>query len=720
MSEHSTSETDAPATPPASPSPSPPPPPPPSRAEKQPRKFQVTSGTAFAAVACIFIVAAVLQNLWRHGAPLLGEAGHRSGLLPLLFLMAAAGVVALIITVLIFRHLKPLLLSVRMTAALLVALALLCGLSAAFVPEEVADRGRVMQVNDLRAREVFSNFLGKAAGRVVGDKVIILARTGGLTCVHRSWALVGFLAFLGLSSAAGLLWRRPMGAREFGFWAAHLGVILVLGGLAAGALLGSNAPGLEMGVGGAPVSASRLPVKDAPLSVAVREIVLKHLTPEYRVWAIEPGGERRRLALSGIRPGGRTGWGELTVEVEEFRPDVIAERYLEDAPDALPNPVVNLEVEVDGEVSPVLLYSRMTNWYTLPLRGVEFRYDRLATADEADAACRRERGGAPEELIVLSSKFKELDRVTLDFGRAKVGRVFTLPTLGLRLKVIKYYAGAELKEGKVFQVPAVRTVPPALRLAPAALTPPEGEQPKPSFWIFGSQTPTGPIGSVPIELKNLRFVYNPSRWQPLSVRVVEGPAGSFRLALMRDGKLFEDHPPQPIAAGEKVKVAPTLSVRLLQHFRAARPAYRPGKTGQARPACRLSVSKGAIKEDSWFFPGLAGRREILGAGLEVEEVSRGPASLTVEVEAFEKGESVKKARIAPGRPLEYAGYRVHLVGVKPTSIIDGKLMGKVTLAARRDPGMWAVYIGMALLALGAPWLLWSRFRSVPDGEKGAA
>ena len=37
----------------------------------------------------------------------------------------------------------------------------------------------------------------------------------------------------------------------------------------------------------------------------------------------------------------------------------------------------------------------------------------------------------------------------------------------------------------------------------------------------------------------------------------------------------------------------------------------------------------------------------------------------------------------------------------------------------RKPGMWVVYLGMALMALGVPWLLWSRFRHVPDAVEDA-
>ena len=128
----------------------------------------------------------------------------------------------------------------------------------------------------------------------------------------------------------------------------------------------------------------------------------------------------------------------------------------------------------------------------------------------------------------------------------------------------------------------------------------------------------------------------------------------------------------------------------------------------------LAVSRGAIGEDFWFFPERSAAEEAAGAVFAVRAIRRGRRREAVTVEVAEEGEDTREVVVERGRPLSRGGCSVYLTGVKATGQRNGKVVGLVSFTVDRTPGLWVVYLGMVLVALGAPWLLWSRFRRVPD------
>ena len=104
----------------------------------------------------------------------------------------------------------------------------------------------------------------------------------------------------------------------------------------------------------------------------------------------------------------------------------------------------------------------------------------------------------------------------------------------------------------------------------------------------------------------------------------------------------------------------------------------------------------------------------MGAHFAAQILSRGRRREAVRVEVLEDGSSVGTAVIERGEPLRRKGYSVYLTDLRVTGRHRGKLAGLISFTVVRRPGLWVVYAGMILVALGVPWLLWSRFRHVPD------
>jgi hypothetical protein len=659
----------------------------------------------------IALAALAFQNLWEHGGALLGEGG-RGVSVPMLALGGMIGLVAALIVALVAVRARRLFLSVRMTVALLTAAALLCLASLPFEQEGAAGlRGAASERNEARATEVLGAVLPEGTDGRVSEKVLLLVRTARLTDIAGSWALRALLGALALGSLAGLIWRRPVGAREFGFLAAHTGVLLVLGGAAWGSLFGYRAEGVGLGTGGQPRAVGR---KGAGLSLRARAIEVEDLPPVCAVFARGSESEpRERLALVGSRPGAAVRWRGLVVRVEEFLPRVTAEAYVDDQGVRLDDPAVQLEFQRPTGRGQVVVHARSPGWWADDRAALELRYQRVVTEAAALSACSLGREGSPESLQILAPGKGIVQKLDLPFGHAKVGREFLIRRPGIRLRVLRWFSGSKpAGPGGLVQCPPLPEAPPAVEFAPVPDVPSETP---PAFWVVGGERPGPALGEVPAQLQGMEFLYNPKRWQPLSVRVVEGPPGDFRLAEIVDGRPVRT---RRIEVGQTLALEGGGSLRLVAFLRAARRAYRPGKPREGaplEPAVRLAVSRGAVTESFWLFPARSAPYEALGASFMVRTVPRGPRRLAVEVEVFVRGQAdPSTARLEYGRPLAAAGHEIRLQGVEISGRRDGRPSGSVKLIVTRRPGQWAVYLGMVLVVLGAHWLLWSRLRRVPD------
>jgi hypothetical protein len=653
-----------------------------------------------------------LQLLWSQASGLLEESRRTSGLLPLILLGGLTGLASLLVVVLICRRLGRLLLSVRMTVALLTAVALLCLASLPFEPEESGSPGGpASQANEERAGRFFAVVLGTSRGKRVGHKVMVLVRTAGITRISESWALYALLGMLGLGSLARLVWRRPVGAREFGFLAAHCGALLLLCAGAVGGVFGYRGPRMTLRSGSPPRTVLKKPAGEKAFSVRLSGIIVEDLEPEYRVYAWKPGQSAPdELPLNGGRPGGRVRWGDLDVEVVEFLPRATPEEFVENRP-SLSDPAVKVRLTGAGHEDDLVLRSKRGRWWRNLQRGIEVRFERHPTDAAAEAACRRPRSGPDERLEVVDPARGGVDMLLLPFGRDKVGRQFTLPKLGLKLEVLRWFSGAQVSgPGGMVQVPPAWGVPSAVELRVVGGG-------RPAFWVISSHEPRPAFGTVPPQLSGMTMLYDPERWPPMSVRVVEGPEGKFRLAELLDGAMVKI---RPLPIGQALDLEGGWNLRLIEFMRGARKAYRPARVpggASGQPAVRLAVGRGTVREHFWTFPRMGGSWEVLGSRFAVRARPRGRKRQAVEVEIFERGESKGTEVVEVGRPMKRAGYTVHLAEVKLTGSSGGRPIGFASFTVSRRPGLWAVYLGMALMALGVPWLLWSRFRRVPDPLK---
>jgi hypothetical protein len=546
--------------------------------------------------------------------------------------------------------------------------------------------------------------------------MMILIRTAGLTDVPGAWALYALLGALALASAAALLWRRPVGAREFGFLAAHIGVLLIMGGVAAGGLFGYAREDLQLGTRGPPQTVPEGPAGRAAFAVALRGIREEEFPPEFRALAWVTGGEPQELPMDASAPGSRSRWCDLDVEVLEFLPRAVPEAHVIDGGAGLENPAVRVEVTGPAGAREFVLGSFTGDWRAEPDLGLELRYDRLMTAGDADETCRRDRDGEPEKLqVVLAGKGVE-DEAVMEFGRAKVGTLVHLPGLGLRLRVERWLSGARPGTGGVpVQAPPGRGAFPAIEFRPVGEAPEEpGARAPGSFWVLGGEDPTRPVGEVPTQLAGMAFVYNPPVWQALGVRVVEGPLGSFRLVELVDGRMAKI---RPIAIGQSLDVELGRGLRLKEFLRGARTEYRPGAPGPGKaeePAVRLAASRGAVRQDFWLFPLRSEPLEVLGGNFAVRARGGGLRVAGAVLEIFEGRESKGLFTVERGRALVHRGYALRLAGPARLERSGGQAQGLVSFTVSRRPGTWVALAGMLLLAAGAPWLLWSRFRFVPD------
>ncbi len=664
---------------------------------------------ALAAAAGVTAAAMAMQLLWSRASDLLEESQRSSGLLPVILLGGLTALASLLVVVLVCRRLGRLLLSVRMTVALLTAAALLCLASLPFEQEGAGGAaGPAGEFNDLRAGRLFGTVLGEDRGKRVGQKCMVLVRTAGLTDISGSWAFYALLGMLVLSSGAGLIWRRPVGVREFGFLGAHGGVLLLLVGGAVGSVFGYRGRHMQLRSGSPPRTVLGESEAGDAFSLRLAGLLVEDLDPEYGIYAWQPGQRfRERLPLDGSRPGSRAELDGTQVEVLEFLPEATPEEFIENRP-GLANPVVRVRLSRAGLDRELVLASKRGRWWRDMPRGIELRFERYPTEAAALEGCRLDRAGPDEKFEVVDPTTGGADMAMLPFGRAKIGHEIVLSRLGLKLKVLRWFSGAQVGgPGGIVQVPPAWGVPAALELQPV-----DGKSP--AFWVLSSNEPRPPRGRVPAQLAGMQTLYTPERWPPMSVRVVEGPPGSFRLAELLDGATAKI---RPLTAGSALEMENGWKLRFIEFIAGARKSYRPARKegdAPAQPAVKLAVGRGALRELFWVFPRMGGSHEVLGHRFAVRAHPRGRKRQAVEIEIFEGGESKGTKVLETGGSVSHAGYTVHLAGVRLTGRSGGRPVGFAGFVVSRRPGLWAVYLGLVLIALGTPWLLWSRFRRVPN------
>lgn len=672
--------------------------------------------TAVAVVGCVFLLAAAAQNVWGNASRLFRQMPVGGDRLPLAILCGVAAVVALAMVVLLLRRLKRLLLSQRVRVAALAATAAVVLAGTIFEAEGMeAPRGPAAWANDRRAAELL--------GQKAGAKAMVVARTARLTDGGRSWPLLALLGFLGLGSAAALLWARPVGPREFGFMAAHSGVLLTMAGLCAGALLGMPGGRLLVRPGEPPVPVPAGPSRKAPFTVAASALKVERAPAGVEVWALaQPGAAPERLTLDEAHPGPLL-WRGLEVTLRDYRRSAAAEDCWEEASDEVRNPALLVELaDGTGHVARGLLRQGVPA--ALGLSRTEVYYVRAANADAAEAARRAEAPQRPEHLLALAEDGRQIAAAELPPDDRKPGHEFVLEALGLRLRIVRFLPRARPASppGAGFEAAGESEVAamPALELAPVQGGP--GGAAGEPFWVAGTGGPLQPLGPMPPALNQLLLAYLPARSSAFGVRVVEWPAGRFQAV-----EIDRDRParvvPETAAAGGELPLSAGRRLRLLRFFGDARRGYRPaeaGRGGALGPAVLLAIRPPAAErtDEFWLLPELSGARRAFGATFWARLSRGGPRRVTVELELRDRDGRVRKRTAGFNRPVRHRGWQLTLVSWLDSGDPAAAVPGTAVLSVRRDPQRYLVFAGMALLAVGVPALLWSRLRRVPEREAG--
>lgn len=212
-------------------------------------------------------------------------------------------------------------------------------------------------------------------------------------------------------------------------------------------------------------------------------------------------------------------------------------------------------------------------------------------------------------------------------------------------------------------------------------------------WKFSAQLPLT-AGYEATEARTESAVYR----LPFSVKLI-----SFRV-------LYDGEPEYSLAAGGGIHpLAPGVSLKLpdgslarvLSLYRDLGIGPDGGREEKSpyyfNPAAELEISSGTKKEKVLLFAGLAsphggGRPDLL---LSVEGAT--PAGYESEVELKADGEELRTI-ISVNSPASFYGYKLYQHGYDPSDPASS------TLLVKRDPGVWPVYAGFALIAAGL--ILW--------------
>lgn len=659
--------------------------------------------TALVVTGCLFLMAVALQSLRENAAETLRSMGEGNPVLPVVALGGLALVVVVVLAVVLLRHLGKLLVSVRMIGAVLLALAVLVAAGQLFAPE--AGPGRTESSAAARVAERCGDLFGEGAGeRVAG--VAMLARLGDPA---GSWGVRALIGFLALASLAGIGWRRPVGVREFGHLAAHLGVLLILLALAARALFGYHQSDLRIARDQTPVP---VPAGGRPaFTLRLLRVEEERRPTEYQVWAAPVGAESERLDLDGSRRSS-TRWREWSVEVLEFRARCAAEERVEEGSSSTSRPAIPLRLSGEGPEEEALLETGQGRVVGGPRR-LRLGYERFASAAEADAAATRDRPGPEDRLAVIAPDGSERDFAPLPAGARKVGRPVLFRNLGAALRVTRWLSAAQLDAaGQLQEAPPGGGAPPGIELAGA------GGPEAPTFRVLGDGRAAEPAGTPPAELRGFRLKYETFPDRPY-LALIEGPAGAFRAVEFRWGQPGEA---RALAVGGELEPAAGTRLRLVgaprQVVHVWRPRQQPGSNEDFRPACRIAVARagGAGRRELWLFEGRGPAEEALGAAFQLRTGGRELQQQTAVLELADKRGTLGEYPVSYNRPLRVRGYQIVLAGADTQASAGGPVSVAPALIISRDYGIWALYAGMFLAVLGAVWLLWTRLRNVADAD----
>jgi hypothetical protein len=469
----------------------------------------------------------------------------------------------------------------------------------------------------------------------------------------------GFSVFLGLAAgglALTIARKRRLTARYLGCLGAHAGLLLILLGAAAGTTWGVKGR-LNLHEGESsdrffvPQSDGR--VAEHPLGFTVRldDFKLELYEPEYRLMVFEVSGEKEKRLLS-VDPAAEDtkALGAHGIELLDYWPDHVREAIIEPVKEA-------------REGTLAALAFKDADWI---FDEGEQRSGRLVFFwDESKAEKFVESLASPASPHVIVAGDRRI--------AVEVGKSYPVPGSDQSLQVVGAFHDFVLDSAtRRPQNRSDRPDNPALEIAVKDAA---GNQLARTF-LF-AKFPDFSHGAGEAVKVKLRYLYQGQAEQPRAVGV---------------GEKGEVKSKSKIVPGEAIEIGDaTLTVSAL--YPAVRRSYKDfSRSGRAdNPVVRVRAAK---DEPRFLKPRqplrLSGGKVLVLVHKEGETVRDYLSELSV----VEAGRVVKTETIEVNYPLEHGGYVFYQADYRPD---DPTFSGFQVVS---DPGLWIVYLGLLLNALG--------------------
>lgn len=536
--------------------------------------------------------------------------------------------------------------------------------------------------------------------------VLLLVRVAHGADLYHS---LGFQALAALFCACALAvaWqRRPYRLPRVGFLLVHLAPAVILCGALLGRFAGERAYG-ELRKGQPTDRLQRLkdgsPVR-LPFQLRLDAFRVEQGDPEYRLYAyVQPdgrGGFERSPKSYRPRQGlaGRLPLTDLRFEVERLLPNGVDRGHFVEDPAAPEDPAV-----------AVLLGTGRPD----PLQGPLFaRRDPGWRRDEPEgrfAVAYRERF-EPSELAQLSPRAPKAERLVLEMGGhrfehpAEVGGTWETP--GFRLKVLALYPDFTVQHGPD-GAPRAATLSRTPREPWLELEITLRGEPSPRRLLLSARNPevTDRLNAPHLpEGVGLRYVRVGEERQRRFVLLTRADR---RARLVEEGRVLRE---EPLEVGRPFLVGQGLSVTVLAFL--DHPAYVPDYEApkdaalavqERNPVLKVRLTDAAGRSESaWLAGAEAGSALFFGGrvGLVYRPKASEPRDFRSTLALLDgTGGLVGGGTTAVNAPFRHGGWWFFQSNYRPE---DPDLSG---ITAVRDPGLPLVFLGLAMLLAGLPWML---------------
>jgi len=480
----------------------------------------------------------------------------------------------------------------------------------------------------------------------------------------------GFSVLLGLGSGGLMLImvrKRRLTARYLGCLGAHGGILLILLGAAVGTAWGVKGR-LNLHEGETserffvPQADGRVTSRPLGFGLRLDDFELLSYEPEYRLMVFEASGDRERRLVSVDPAAGDTGaLGDYGIELLDYWPDHVREAIIE--------PVKDTDRPGEGTVAALGFEDADWVFDEGPKRSgkLVFFWDRARAEKFIESLA----SPAAAHVIVAGDR-----KIAVE-----VGKSYPIPGSDLSLEVLQAYHDFVLDSAT--RKPQNRSDQPNNPAVEIKIMDSAGNQVARTF-LFAKFPDFAHGGSEALKVR-LRYIYSAGAGQPEAVAVGE----SAQLWLIEKGAVKSK---AKIIAGETLRIGESaLTVSAL--YPAVKRSYRDFSRSKRadNPVARVKVKEAGARFLKPRQPlRLGGGRVLVLAHKEGETVRDYLSTLSV----LESGRVVKTETIEVNYPLEHNGFVVYQADYRPD---DPTFSGFQVVG---DPGLWFVYLGLLLNALG--------------------